>query len=674
MFEKWELAYSPTEKDKNRWRLRMKISDSELNEFIKQIDVAIGRPFNLNHEQYNWGIYLYNITDHERDIVANILHKNCSNGEVFFTEVKEEDTKKINVKQEEKLVEKQQETRKYVEPEIIEQKVEPFDKTTKKIIYEESELNPRYTFEDFVIGPNNRFTHAAAMAVAENPGKVYNPLFIYGGVGLGKTHLMVAIGHYVKKKFPSMKVLYVTTEKFVSEVIDSLKKGTLQQFREKYRNIDLLLVDDVQFLAESESTQEEFFHTFNTLHQAGKQIVLTSDRPPKKLTVLEDRLRSRFEWGLIADIKSPSLETRVAILKKKGENDNIKLDENILLYVASKLKSNVRELEGFLKRIHAYASITGQVVNIELVKEIMRELLPEEELDEELQQQMPAAQTPQQIGQKIPQPPQYTPQPQYIPQPTQPQYIPPQYIPPQPQYIPQQPPQYVPPQTQPPQYIPQSPQYIPQPTQPQYIPQQQNIPVQQPQITYPTPQQSPYHKHQSPQIQQQPQKPDLTKFKSSPNISDVQQQQGQMPTVTTPVSSSQSVDSSLKPLEVAFFYPEGKDKELAQVKDKFREVIKKHNLKFRLESVFDRSYNCYSKINFSMFVELCKTNKVNIAIILGPPPDAIFTNDDFMNTLSILMNNAAVSMQFLPWSDLNKDYRYLNLALDITLIKHSVII
>jgi len=251
----------------------------------------------------------------------------------------------------------------------------------KKAPLEGSRLQEIYTFEEFVVGVHNRFTHAAAKAVAANLGKAYNPLFIYGPVGLGKTHLMHAVGNKVLENNPDAHVLYVTTEQFMSEVIDVLEEASLKDFHQKYRSLDLLMVDDIQFLSSSESTQEEFFHTFNELHLAGKQIIMTSDRPPKMLTTLEDRLRSRFEWGLIADIKSPNLETRVAILhKKESQMGGIHLEEDICLYIAGKLKSNIRELEGFLKRVQAYAQLNNEPITLPLVKEIMRELLPPQSL------------------------------------------------------------------------------------------------------------------------------------------------------------------------------------------------------------------------------------------------------------------------------------------------------
>ncbi len=241
-----------------------------------------------------------------------------------------------------------------------------------------ADLNQKYTFDHFVIGPGNRFAHAAAMAVSEAPAKNYNPLFIYGPVGLGKTHLMQAVAHSIKSRIPSSKVLYISSEQFTNQLISAIQNRSTQQFRAKYRNLDLLLIDDIHFIAEKEATQEEFFHTFNTLYDAHKQIVVSSDRPPKEIPGLEERLVSRFGWGLVTDIQPPDFETRVAILKKKMEKETVTVSDEVCFFIASKIKSNIRELEGALIRVVAYCALTNSPLTLKQAQEILQASCKEE--------------------------------------------------------------------------------------------------------------------------------------------------------------------------------------------------------------------------------------------------------------------------------------------------------
>jgi chromosomal replication initiator protein len=240
-------------------------------------------------------------------------------------------------------------------------------------------LNPRYTFDTFIVGSSNQFAHAACRAIAEAPSRSYNPLFIYGGVGLGKTHLMHAVGQYVLQHNPNLKLTYISSERFMNEMINAVRYDRVIDFRERYRTVDVLLVDDIQFLAGKEGTQTEFFHTFNALYDSQKQIVLSSDCPPHEIPSLEERLRSRFEWGLIADIQAPDLETKVAILKKKAEAEAVPLPDNVAIYIAGKIKSNIRELEGSLIRLIAYASLTGQEISLRLAQDVLKNILDHED-------------------------------------------------------------------------------------------------------------------------------------------------------------------------------------------------------------------------------------------------------------------------------------------------------
>ena len=271
------------------------------------------------------------------------------------------------------------------EPEKENRLINVNNNTVSQLALQNANLNPRYTFDTFVVGNNNKFAHAAALAVAESPGKMYNPLFIHGGAGLGKTHLMHSIAHFVLNQNPEKKVLYVTSETFTNELIDAIRNGNntaMTKFREKYRSVDVLLIDDIQFIIGKEATQEEFFHTFNDLHGNKKQIIISSDKPPKDIVTLEARLRSRFEWGLIADISSPDFETRMAILHKKEENDGYNIDNEVIKYIAMHIKSNIRELEGALNKLVALSNLEKREITVELAEEALKDIVSPDEKKE----------------------------------------------------------------------------------------------------------------------------------------------------------------------------------------------------------------------------------------------------------------------------------------------------
>jgi len=352
-------GYEMSAQLKEMWEKTLNILKGELSEVSFNTWIKSAEPMAMDDKTVKFGVP----NDFTREILESRYKDLIMNGIKLIT------SKKYNI--EFCILSEDQ-----VEEEAVKESVQI---NTKGSVIPNDEmtaiLNPKYTFDSFVIGNSNRFAHAASLAVAESPAKAYNPLFIYGGVGLGKTHLMHAIGHYVLKNNPNTKVVYVSSEKFTNELINSIKDDKNVEFRNKYRNVDVLLIDDIQFIAGKERTQEEFFHTFNALHEANKQIILSSDRPPKEIPTLEDRLRSRFEWGLIADIQAPDFETRIAILKKKADVENLNVPNEVLVYTATKIKSNIRELEGALIRIVAYSSLTNSEITLELATEALKDII-----------------------------------------------------------------------------------------------------------------------------------------------------------------------------------------------------------------------------------------------------------------------------------------------------------
>jgi Holliday junction resolvasome RuvABC ATP-dependent DNA helicase subunit len=596
----------------------------------------------------------------------------------------------------------------------------------------DTRLIPVYTFEEFVVGPHNRFPHAASLAVSENLGKAYNPLFLYGPVGIGKTHLMQSVGHRVMQRDPKARVLYVTAQQFMTEVIELLQAGKLQSLRERYRALDLLLVDDIQFLATSGATQEEFFHMFNDLHAGGKQIIMTSDRPPKMLTTLEDRLRSRFEWGLIADIKFTNLETRVAILKKKeGHLKGMHLADDIRLYIASRLKSNIRELEGFLRRIQAYTQLYNEEITLDLVKEILKELLPPEEWVQEGEPKgtAPVA-DPDNAAHSLSKmalkemegfdlQPAQTNEPKPVPLTVEPKFESPLSLPPAPpptENIPKKEDVPLPPikmeipsvpmapvlpasvETEPPVAplpipkpeilpdmtsklneqkpiapLPKNP--IAMPTAP-VIKERQTI--QQPKPDIPAPPPSAPTAMPAPGMPRMPTAP-LPMPKTGQEKTVAPQplpKSTVLPPSLTPVAGSgtgglPSVGIPTNPgqIPVVFFYPAGHDKELVQMKRKFDDIINKHKLKFVLHPALEVDYTPSPTIDVDLFIDKCRQAGVSIGVVLAPSPDTALQEGFFFSRLQEAFDQAQLSLQMVPWDELGKDYRFLNLALDITLIR-----
>jgi Holliday junction resolvasome RuvABC ATP-dependent DNA helicase subunit len=506
-----------------------------------------------------------------------------------------------------------------------------------------SRLNPAYTFEEFVVGPHNRFPHAAALAVSDNLGRAYNPLFVYGAVGIGKTHLMQAVGHRVRARLPVARILYVTAQTFLTEVIEMVQAGNLNALRERYRSLDLLLVDDIQFLATSEATQEEFFHMFNDLHNTGRQIIMTSDRPPKMLTTLEDRLRNRFEWGLIADIKPTNLETRVAILKKKETHlTGVNLGDDIRLFVAGRLKSNVRELEGFLRRVQAYSQLNNQPITLELVKEIMRELLPPGEwIDDGPGSASPEAVPAANGAGGAPPPPSVA----------SPAPLPPVAPPPAAGPVELTPLYPVPPPPAPAPAAPPRPEMVVDLRESLGMPGAAASPAPPA-----TPIEAPFYAPPSaPELPPKPPEPIPMTPSPAPNF--------RPRPVPMPLPEVQ------KPtVVVAILFPEGQRPAVDQMKAKFDDIIKKHKLKFQLLSGLEQQYPENPALSGAALAEVCAQSRMNVALVVGTPPRSPLPEAIFHDRLLEAFNARDIAFHFIPWDELGKDYRYLNIALDIRLL------
>jgi len=529
-------------------------------------------------------------------------------------------------------------------------------------------LKAVYSFDQLVVGPNNHVAAAACHAVADAPGSAYNPLFIYGPPGVGKTHLMHAVAQQMIKANPDCHIKYISAERFMHEIMDAMTSDRLTTVRQNYSNLDLLILDDVQYLIESKVSQEEFFHIFNNLQNENRQVILAADRPPNQLTALNQNIRSRLEWGLASDVKYPDQPQRLEILKKKQLLQNITLTEEMLAFVAEQLSSNVRELEGFLKRIHAYTTLSHQQITMDLVQAVVREIGPN-------------VATPVNGGPQEPPAPPETPKNKFKPQPTEdtpmsahqknvnelkkileesgltngkhkdpapppPAARAPAPPPPPPAARAPAPPPAPPAHPAPPP-VPAHPARAPAPPPPP-IPNTLNMPPR------PAP---PAPAAQPPAAPPPPPPAVVVEAPASISIPDFEE------------ALQEELPAGHKEVIAVFFYPKGCAEALETVHRKFQDVIKKHKLKFRLKRVHSEGYEIKGKVNYSSFVEVCKANKVPVAIVIGPPPETFIPEQDFYDLLTVTLDVQGVSLQLINWTEINKDYRYLNLALDIALVR-----
>ncbi|MCG3204526.1 MAG: Chromosomal replication initiator protein DnaA [Elusimicrobia bacterium] len=532
-----------------------------------------------------------------------------------------------------------------------------------------SGLKPLYSFDQLVVGVHNHVAVAACLEVIKAPGETYNPLFVYGPPGVGKTHMMQAVAHQLLLTNPKFQVKYISAERFMNEILTAISEDRMLDVRRQYSTLDLLIIDDVQYMTESKISQEELFHIFNNLHHANCQVILAADRPPNQLTTLNKNIRSRLEWGLSTDIKIPDEATRIEILKKKQSlNPGVQMTEEMNAFVARNLKTNVRELEGFLKRIHAYVTLSRQTLNMDLVKSVVKEILPEG-TPMEMEASAPVA--------VMPPPPPPAPPPSPVIEKATP-------VPPPPPVVEKKEanlpfnllldtiedqdltiPKTAPKIPAPPlPVIPLSPVFEkkiappPQPSPPPPVLPPSPPPTAPPPPVAPMPVPTASHAAVPPPST-------VVSGNAVPSPMPVE-----MPTENNDLDSQDAeAMAGVKEICTVFFYPEGAEKELNTVIAKFQDVIKKHKLKFRLKSMHNQPYTYKGKVNVTAFVDVCKANKVPVAIVIGPPLGNMVSQQDFADQLNVTLDVQGISVQLIHWTEISKDYRYLNLSLDIALVR-----
>ncbi len=504
-----------------------------------------------------------------------------------------------------------------------------------------SGLKPLYSFGQLVVGPHNQVAVGACMEVLKLPGETYNPLFVYGPPGVGKTHLMQAVAHQILEKNTGFKVRYISAERFMSEILTAISEDRMLEVRRAYSLLDLLVIDDVQYMTESKISQEELFHVFNNMHQANHQVILAADRPPNQLTTLNKNIRSRLEWGLAVNVQVPDEPTRIEILKRKQVNNpGITMNDDMLKHVARNLKSNVRELEGFLKRIHAYVTLSHQPLTMDLVKSVVREILPEASEDAVVEPEAPVAPPVSNGHAKAAAAAPPAPEPvEEIAPPPPPPPPPAKAAPPAPPPVDKQAMAY--------DKLLESIEEVvidkaPAPPLPVKPPEATPVPAAVVSKAIPP---APV--------------PPAAVTQESPAIEESE----------PPPEEEGDAAGGHKEVGAVFFFPEGCEEALQNVSKKFQEVIKKHKLKFRLRGIHNQPYTYKGKVNYSSFVDVCKANHVPVAIVIGPPPENFLPQQDFYDLLTVTLDVQGVSLQLVNWSEINKDYRYLNLALDIALVR-----